>query len=337
VVSIRDGSRLKVHMHVEDIDAAREALERLGEVVRWTWDDFARQTGLAAEPGGRGRVHVMTDGAASVSRDDAEALGVTLLDNYLTLGGVSVPESRVSPEDEYAAIRHKTPVGTSQASVFERHRHYERITGHYENVVYLCVGAAYTGNHDVASTWAASHPLGGHLAVVDSGAASGRLAVVVWATARRARAGEPRAAVEAFARAALAHAEEYIFPEKLEYLARSGRVSNAGALLADLIHLAPVISPMPDGARRVATVHRTEDRIAFACERIARAFAPTRGRGLVLLQHTDNRAWVQAQLAPRVRDRFPDAECHVRPFSGTAGAHTGPGTWAVALLPGEGR
>jgi hypothetical protein len=275
----------------------------------------------------------MTDGAAAVSRHDAEELGVTLLDSYLNIGEISVPESRILPEDEYSAIRRNVRVTTSQASTFERHQHYERIASHYENVLYLCVGSAYTGNHDVASAWTTQHPLGKRMTVIDSGAASGRLAVAVWATARLARSGHPRAAVEAFARTAIGRAEEYIFPEKLEYLARGGRMSKTGALFADMIHLAPVISPLPDGARKVAMVRKSEDKVGFACDRIAHAIAPAGNRGLVLLEHTDNRAWVEGHLATRVRDRFPDAECLVRPLSATTGAHTGPGTWAAAILP----
>jgi len=334
VVSMRDGDMLKVHMHVDDVDGARAALQRLGEVLRWSWDDFADQQRPAPAAAASGCVHVMTDGAASVSRNDAEALGVTLLDNYLNVGEISVPESRISPDDEYSAIRRNVRVSTSQASTFERHQHYERIAGHYQNVLYLCVGSVYTGNHDVASAWTAEHPLGGRMVVVDSGAASGRLAVVVWATARRARSGEARSAVEAFARGALARAKEYIFPEKLEYLARGGRMSNAGAFFADLLHVAPVISPLPDGARKVAMVRKPEDRLGFACDRLDKALAPTGGAGLVLLQYTDNRGWVEEHVAPCVRERFPRAECHVRPLSATTGAHTGPGTWAVAVLPG---
>jgi uncharacterized protein len=336
VVSMRDGDILKVHVHVDDLGAAKGSLERLGEVLRWSWDDFAEQSSRAPAPLPRGWVHVMTDGAASVSRQDAEELGVTLLDSYLTIGEISVPESRILPEDEYSAIRRNVRVTTSQASTFERHQHYERITSHYENVLYLCVGSVYTGNHDVASAWTAQHPLGKRMAVIDSGAASGRLAVAVWATARLARSGGPREAVEAFARTAIAQAEEYIFPEKLEYLARGGRMSKTSAFFADMIHVAPVISPLPDGARKVAMVRKSEDKVAFACDRIAYAIAPAGNRGLVLLEHTDNREWVEGHLAARVRDRFPDAECHVRPLSATTGAHTGPGTWAVAVLPAFG-
>jgi fatty acid-binding protein DegV len=127
-------------------------------------------------------------------------------------------------------------------------------------------------------------------------------------------------------------AEEYIFVERLEYLARGGRLSKTGAWFGDALGLAPVVSPFPDGARKVALLRRPEDRLAFACQQARRVFAGSR-RGYVLAEHSDNRGWVEDHVVPRLRTCAPDAEVDVGPLSLTTGAHTGPGTWAVALLP----
>ena len=115
--------------------------------------------------------------------------------------------------------------------------------------------------------------------MLDSGAASGRLAVVVRAMALAARrdvaAGEPdRASRDR----GLARAEEYIFVERLEYLARGGRLSKAGAWFGDALGLAPVVSPLPDGARKVALLRKPEDRLTFACRQVERVFAGWEGR-----------------------------------------------------------
>ncbi|MBL7172514.1 MAG: hypothetical protein ISS68_06725 [Desulfobacteraceae bacterium] len=36
-----------------------------------------------------------------------------------------------------------------------------------------------------------------------------------------------------------------------------------------------------------------------------------------------------------VKRRYPFAEVKLQPLSLTSGAHMGPGTWAVAFLPGD--
>jgi uncharacterized protein len=333
VIALREGDLWKIHLHADDMDAARKALGGLGEVVRWSWDDLEEQTALSPALATSGEVHVVTDGAASLSRREAEALGITLLDSHIDFGDRSLPETRIDPADLYAAMRRGVRVSTSQASTFERERHYQRLTSQWQSVLYLCVGSVYTGNHAVATAWKCSHPAGVRMTVVDSGAASGRLAVVARAAALASQTGMSLDDLTAFSSAALCRAEEYIFVERLEYLARGGRLSKAGAWFGDALHLAPVVSPMPDGARKVALLRKQGDKVAFACERARQAFVASGGKGYLLLQFTDNRAWVEGKVAPRLRAAVSGAELGLGPLSLTTGSHTGPGTWAVAMLP----
>jgi DegV family protein with EDD domain len=333
VIALREGDLWKIHLHADDVEVARTQLGRLGEVVGWSWDDLHEQAAQVPAVAKPGEVHIVTDGAASLSRREAEALGVTLLDSHVDFGDRSLPETRIDPADLYATMRRGVRVSTSQASTFERERHYERLTSQWPAVLYLCVGSVYTGNHAVAVAWKNAQPGGARLTVVDSGAASGRLAVVVRATALAAHEGRTLDELRAFSKIALQRAEEYIFLERLEYLARGGRLSKAGAWFGDALHLTPVVSPFPDGARKVALLRKTEDKLRFACERAKQAFLPSQGRGYLLAQYTDNRGWVETELVPRLREAVPKAEIGLGPLSLTTGAHTGPGTWAVAMLP----
>jgi hypothetical protein len=333
VVVLDNGDLWKIHLHAPDVVVARAALGRLGEIVRWSWDDLHEQMSTRPARANSDDVHIMTDGAASLSRREAEALGITLLDSHINLGDISLPESRLEPEDLYSAMRRGVRVSTSQASTYERHKHYERVASQWGSALYLCVGSVYTGNCAVALDWRASHSAGARMTLLDSGAASGRLAVVVRATALAARAGKPAARLADFARTALGCAEEYIFLERLEYLARGGRMSKTGAFFGDALHLAPVVSPMPDGARRVALLRKREDKVAFACERAAQVFGAAGATGYLLAEYTDNRAWVVEHVLPRLRAAAPAAEIAVGALSLTTGAHTGPGTWAIAMLP----
>ena len=172
----------------------------------------------------------------------------------------------------------------------------------------------------------------GHMTVLDSGAASGRLAVVVRAAALKARSGTGGGSLASFAESALGRAEEYIFLERLEYLARGGRLSKTGAWFGDALGLAPVVSPFADGARKVALLRKPEARLDFACERVKKSFAGFLP-GYVLIEHTDNRRWVEREVLPRLKEVAPKATLEIGPLSLTTGVHTGPGTWAVAFLP----
>jgi len=52
-----------------------------------------------------------------------------------------------------------------------------------------------------------------------------------------------------------------------------------------------------------------------------------------MLEYSDNRSWIEQQVLPLVRHRFPGADIIFQPLSLTSGVHMGPGTWGIAYLP----
>ncbi len=330
-VVMRSGDYVKVHLHAPDLLQARAALSEQGKIISWADDDLAAQTTAFSRTGAEGMVHIMTDAAGSLTREDAAELGITLLDSYINIETTSMPETCCEAEALYRAMLQGQRCSTAQASAEERCQRYRAALELHPYVVYLCVGSAYTGNFATATAWKREHDPDNRFTIIDTGAASGRLAVAVHRAARKARL-DP-AEVEAYVRESLDFCFEYIFADSLKYLAAGGRISKTGAFFGDMLKRKPVISPQPDGARRVAMVRNRAEQMSFALDKLAEVFASD-GRGIALLQYTDNRGFVE-QAATAVRARFPWAELLVRPLSLTTGVHTGPGTWAVAFAADE--
>jgi DegV family protein with EDD domain len=335
VIANREENCLKLHFHTPSRDAARKLLAPCGEVMTWTEDDLLAQTsGFNREPQ-PGAVHIMTDAAGSITREEAKAMGITLLDSYVTLGGRSLPETYLPPGALYDAMRSGVRVTTSQASVFERHRHYQSVLACHDQVLYLCVGSAYTGNYHTVMDWKKENDPQERLTVIDTGAASGRLAVTVLATAALAGKASGIDEVVTFAQNAIERSEEYIFLDRLEYLAAGGRLSKTGAFFGDLLHMKPVVTPLADGATKAGLCRNRRDQEGFAWRALAKSLAP-REPALILLEYSDNLPQVEA-FSAQVQAHYPQARVMVHPLSLTAGTHMGPGTWAVAFLPGYAR
>jgi uncharacterized protein len=333
VVAISQGGYLKLHLHTDDRDATRARLAGLGALVHFDSDDMSAQAdGFARHAGAGPRVHVLCDAAGSVTRSDARALGLGLLDSYVLLDGRALPETHVRQEELYAAMRRGEKVSTSQASLRERHLCYQKALGLHPRVLYVSVGSVFTGNFQVASDWRRAADPEGRMCVLDSGSASGRLGMAVLSTGRRAAAGEEAEAVEAHARWAVDKAEELLFLDQLKFLAAGGRLGRTSAFFGDLLHMKPVVSPRPDGARKVGVLRAREDQRRFARERLLAAAAAD-GPLWIMAEYTDNLAWVEGELAPELRAALPGSELFLQPLSLTTGTHTGPGTWGVAWLP----
>jgi DegV family protein with EDD domain len=324
---------VKIHLHAEDLQTVQRELARAGEVVRFASDDLSEQTRAFTDRRAAGPIQVVTDAAGSLTADDAARLGVTLLSSYILCDGSSTPESRMVAQELYEAMRRGVRVSTSQASLKERHDTFARLHRSHERLVYITVGSAFSGIHEVAEAWQRREDSAGRMHIIDSGAASGRLGVSVLATAEFARSkGDVDAdAVIDFARRAVTSADELVFLDRLKYLAASGRLSKTAAFFGEALRLKPIVTPAPDGARKVGTVRSRRDQLAFAWTRLA-SLPTVSGGYLVLLQYTDNEIWLRDEVAPEVLDRLPGARVLVRPMSLTSGAHMGPGTWAMAYL-----
>ncbi len=327
VVMLPAESGIKVHIHTADRQQLRTRLSALGEIVNWS--DEAMDTGgltAFATPQKKQAIHIMTDGAGSMTRELARQHGITLLDSYILAEEQSRPESLYSPAEIYSLMREGAKVTTAQASIYERHQHYESVCQQFGRTLYLCVGSAFTGNHDVAQRWKEKNDPHNLLEIVDTGAASGKLALIALLAARYAEQASSPEDVIAFAHQIMRECEEYVFIDQLQFLAAGGRVSRTKGFFADMLQMKPVISSANNEVRKVGVVHSKKGQLAFALKRLKAGKTVS----VLLLQYSDNQEWIRETVQPQVCELLPGAEILIVPLSLTSGVHMGPGTWSVA-------
>ncbi|HKI48473.1 MAG TPA: DegV family protein [Desulfobacteria bacterium] len=332
VVTMGQGDFVKVHLHAADEAGARRQLEEVGNLVNWKSDDLKAQMAEYRSLPKNQALHIMSDAAGSITRSDAKRLGITLLESYINLGSQSYPETHMDPEKLYGEMRKGTPASTAQASVFERHQRYQQAASLHQRALYLCVGAGYTGNYQAVMEWKSANDPEDRLVVLDTEAASGKLGLLAVATARFSLVAQEPDAVVQYAEKAQTLVEELIFIEKLQYLARGGRISKTGAFFGDMLHVKPVVSPAADGVKKVGVARNKEQQINFALDKLKEALKNT-SSPLIMLQYTDNRFVVEDEFKGAIEKAFPRAHVFVRPLSLTTGTHCGPGSWALAYLP----
>ncbi len=243
------GDCLKIHLHTDNKDKIREEFESAGTILQWSDERIEYQTKFY-ESNTKKHIHIMTDGAGSVTREDCDKWEITLLDSYITIGDTSFPETFLTPSELYKSMKKGIKVSTSQASLFERHQHYETLYSQYQNLLYICVGSVFTGNYRVAAEWKARNDKADRMKIIDTGAASGRLGIIAIATARYASKTDDFNSVIKFAEKAVEQSEEYLFLDKLKYLAAGGRLSKTGAFIGDVLNMKPVISPTAERCKK---------------------------------------------------------------------------------------
>ena len=331
LVSSQDRGFIKIHIHSPNKDDLRKKAISLGRVVEWSEENIEnRADSYGAEKIHR-PVHIMTDAAGSLSRKDSKRLQITLLDSYILTGKNCFPETVMDAHGLYMALRKGEKVTTSQASLFERHENYQSALSRYGRVLYLCTGSVFTGNYETAAAWKSAHDPDDRFTIIDTGAASGRLAAMVIAVARYAESADNPEAVIDYARLAVKNSHEFIFLDCLKYLAAGGRLSKSSAFFGDILHVKPVITPQAEGAKKIGTVRDSKGQIRFAMKKLSH-FNEKNGISFILLEYSDNRQWVEENVKIKIRQRYPSTEIILQPLSLTSGVHMGPGTWAVAFM-----
>jgi DegV family protein with EDD domain len=331
VVVVEDESILKVHIHSPDPDRLRVRLGSFGAIVHWSAAEISQGSAQQpVEPAQKSILHIVTDGAGSITREMATKYGITLLDSYIISGDNSMPESLFNPDEVYSLMRAGQKITTAQASTFERHQYYRSICQQFGRSLYLCVGSAFTGNYAAAMTWKKNSDPNDLLTVVDTGAASGRLALIALLTARQVKNAVSQQEILDFVQKTMAASNEYVFIDELKYLVAGGRISRASGFFGDLLSMKPVISPTCEGVRKLGVVHSTKGQLDFAMARLGERFDRS-AAPLIILQYSDNKQWVADTVKEMVQALLPQAEVLVTPLSLTSGVHMGPGTWSIAF------
>jgi len=330
VVAVSDGDRLRLHLHTRSHRETKARLAAWGQIVDWQVETMAVDTPGPEAVVGSQAVHIMTDAAGSLTRAEARKRGITLLDSHLIVDDRRVPESLFDAPKLYQIMAAGRPVSTAQASLFEKHQSYQRVLGQYDRVLYLSVGSVYTGNYTAACQWRDTNGQADRFTVIDTGAASGRLGLIVRQVAKAARSGRSPAELAAFAREAIAGCDELVFLDQLRFLAAGGRISKSKGFFGDLLGIRPVIRPAAGGAVKVGTVKTSADQVPFAVRHLKRRYASNE-RLRMLLQFSDNEKRVREHIRPELQHRFPEARIEISRLSLTSGAHMGPGTWGVAF------
>jgi len=334
IITAQTNQSLKIHVHTRDRDALKQKVSEIGSITAWNAEPIITRPQKAPPRTNPNTMGIITDAAGSITFDRAAELGITLMDSFIVTDDGGCPETLAGQAQIYADMARGKRIMTAQASVFQRQETFRKMLGQYDQVLYLCVGSVYTGNYDIAAQWVADNGLSERMRVVDTGAASGRLGLIAETVALAAGILKDPAELTAHALKIINACDELLFLNQLKYLAMGGRMSKAGCVTGDLLSIRPIISPRANGAQKVATVRNSDSQIRYAVNRLKREFEKT-ASPRILLEYSDNRAWVETSVMPQIRQACPRARVSLVPLSLTSGVHMGPGTWGMAFLPGE--
>jgi DegV family protein with EDD domain len=280
-------------------------------------------------------VAIVTDSTAYLPAEVLEGLDVRVVPLHVVVGGRDFREGvDIGAGEVAAALRAFTPVSTSRPApqaFLEAYR--AAADAGADAVVSVHISAELSSTLGGAELAAAQSPV--PVTVIDSRALGMVMGHAVLAGARRAASGASADEVAQVVRATCAGASVVFYVDTLEFLRRGGRIGRAGALVGSALAIKPILG-LRDGQivplERVRTAARAIGRLEDLAAEAAQV-AVDAGREVDLAVHHLDSAERAARLAERLGERVPGAGMRVVELGAVVGAHVGPGTLAVAVVP----
>lgn len=278
-------------------------------------------------------VRLVTDSTASLTAEQVEELGVTVVPLQVIIGATSYDEGAdgATPEMLAQALQEYLPVSTSRPNPDEMLEVYERLAAEgATEIVSVHLSGELSGTYESAMLAArrASVPV----IAVDSrqvGVATG-YAVIAAAEALESGATAQEAADAARARSARTEALFYV--DTLEYLRRGGRVGAAAALLGSALAVKPILE-VTDG--RIVPKERVRT-AGKALARLADLAVTAAGDGdvdvaVAHLASPERAEQLAARLTDALSEQLGERTVTIGEIGAVLGAHVGPGMVAVCI------
>lgn len=276
-------------------------------------------------------IRIVTDSAANLPPAVAREYGVHVVPLNVIIGEKTFREGvDLGAEEFYRLLPEASPPPTtSQPSPVDFEQVYREILDAGDEILAVTLSSALSGTYNSAVQGANLIGEEAPISIVDTKSVSAGEALMVIAAAQAARAGRPRAEI---VRMIEQMAEEMLLIftlETLEYLKRGGRIGGARAFLGSILRVKPVIL-IKDG--RVEAGDRVRNR-RRAIERLVEMERDRFGQQPVwaAIAHAvaDDKDVLAKEIEQALNVQYL-LECEVGPV---VGAHAGPGTVGVAVVP----
>lgn len=282
------------------------------------------------------KVAIVTDSTAYIPDGLKKNYSITFVPLQIIWGDETFLDLvDIQPVEFYERLKHaKVMPTTSQPSPAAFIDVYRGLLDQGYDIISAHISSKLSGTLDSALQ-ARQHFPGARIEVIDSQTTSMALSFSTLATAKAAAQGATLSECKALLEKGCANSGILFAVATLEFLRRGGRIGGAQAFLGTALNLKPILelkNGRVEAIERVRTMSKTIDRLLDLFEeRIG-------GRQPVSIAAMHASAPEEARiLLERAQQRFsPGAisEAVITEVSPVVGAHTGPGTMALAYMTG---
>lgn len=277
-------------------------------------------------------VGIVTDSTSDITPAIAREAGIHVVPLSVTVGGETFTDGVLSQEEFFVRMDEAPELPTtSQPSVGSFVESYRAQLEQFEQVVSVHISSALSGT--IESAREAARQFGDRVHVFDTLNLSWGEALQVLEGARVATAGGTVAGITRALEDARRRVRMIVGLDKLDNLAKGGRIGKVAAALGGMLNLRVMISVNEHGSfEQAGRARGATAALEATMSWVAKEMGDRTSARFAVLHalSADKAAWLEAQI----RERFAVTELEVIQAGAVITAHTGTG-WGVALLPAE--
>jgi hypothetical protein len=332
VVVAGTARKAKVHVHVNEPRAVFRIAREFGEVSGQKADDMRKQQD-AAHHRRRSGVAVVVDSGADIPEEELERLEIHMVPMRVHFGERSyLDKVAMRPEEFYRELASNPQhPKTSQPPPGDFRRIFEFLASHYDSVVSINVTARVSGTLAAAQNAAERVRAHGKVIVIDSLNASLGQGLLAMYAAECAEAGMNGQQVADAVRALLLRTHTFGLLQTLDYAVRGGRVPKFVKVLADWLHITPIMLNQRNGRVGAGTVIFGRSRLRSRFARLIRSRMSDDTVYRVAVGHANAEEEGRALLEEICADRSNIRDRYVTALGPAIGVHGGPGMLVVAI------
>lgn len=283
-----------------------------------------------------GKIKVMTDTNSGLTVEEGKALGIAVLPMPVIVDGRDCMEGvDITQKELFQAMKEGKEVHSSQPAIGSLMEKWDEILEEYDEIVYIPMSSGLSGSYATAAQFAKEYE--GRVEVADNHRISVTLRESVLDALALVEKGLTAREIKERLEKNAYESSIYITVNTLENLKKSGRVTAAGAMIATVMNLKPILTIQGeklDAFAKIRGMKSAEKRMIEAIrndldtrfkdvprEKIQLAVAGT------IEDPADIKAW-----KIQVEEAFPDFDLYYGPLSCSIATHVGVGTEALALM-----
>ncbi len=281
-------------------------------------------------------VAIVTDSNSGISNAEASQLGIFSVPMPVLLEGETYFEGvNISIETFYGAMCSGKKVTTAQPSPQEVIGTWQRAFREgYDEVVYIPMSSGHSGSCTSATLLAADFD--GKVQVIDNHRISVTQRVSVYDAMRLAKEGARALDIRRSLEDNAFQSSIYIAVDTLEYLKKGGRVTAAGAAVATILGIRPILTIQGerlDACDKIRGMKHAEkkmiEHLRKDIETRFQSVPPEKlciGAAGSFIEEGQAEAWKRM-----VEEAFPGISVHYDPLTFSVGCHVGPGAAGIGI------